>query len=246
MSNQIAADGQTEITHMDADLYEALYKGDISILERKYSEAHLPLQQPQKGTLASTLQPSSQPNLKGDTPLHLAAKEGHGAVVKALLDATKALHQEIESGVGTDKAMLRMTIRRKTQPCMRRCGYTPLYMAAERGYGDLVCIIIDKTRASPSHSGIMGRTALACCCNSHDSEVIGMEADLTKEVDENGWSPLHCAAYLGYTKIAEQLLDKSSDKSVTYLAIKDTKKTALHFAANRHHRETVKLLLSHK
>ncbi|RVW72888.1 Ankyrin-1 [Vitis vinifera] len=213
---------------MDADLNQALYEGDISILERKYSEAHLQLQQTPKrnnvlhiaaqfGQLAcvewilhfhSCSPLLQQPNLKGDTPLHLAAREGHGAVVKALLDTAKALHQEIESGVGTNKAMLRMTIRRKTQPCMRRCGYTPLYMAAERGYGDLVCIIIDNTRALPSHSGIMGRTALHAAVIREDQ-------------------------------------DKSSDKSVTYLAIKDTKKTALHFAANRHHRETVKLLLSH-
>ena len=78
------------------------------------------------------------------------------------------------------------------------------------------------------------------------AKLLEWKPDLTKEVDENGWSPLHCGAYLGYIKIAEQLLDKSSDKSVTYLAIKDSKKTTLHFAANRHHREIVKLLLSHK
>ncbi|RVW72855.1 Ankyrin repeat-containing protein [Vitis vinifera] len=253
MSNQIAADGQTEITHMDADLYEALYESDIRILERKYSEAHLQLQQTPKrntvlhiaaqfGQLASvewilhfhSCSPLlQQPNRKGDTPLHLAAREGHGAIVKALLDAAKTLHQEIESGVGTDKAMLRMTNKEKDTALHEAVryhhseivvslieedpefiyganitGYTPLYMAAERGYGDLVCIIIDKTRASPSHSGIMGRTALHAAVIHEDQ-------------------------------------DKSSDKSVTYLAIKDTKKTALHFAANRHHRETVKLLLSH-
>ena len=39
-------------------------------------------------------------------------------------------------------------------------GHTPLYMTTEKGYGDLVDIIIGNTRASPSHNGIMGRTAL--------------------------------------------------------------------------------------
>ncbi|WJZ88083.1 hypothetical protein VitviT2T_007414 [Vitis vinifera] len=50
-----------------------------------------------------------KPNLKGDTPLHLVAREGHLIVVKALIDAAKRLHQEIESGVGGEKAIMRMT-----------------------------------------------------------------------------------------------------------------------------------------
>ncbi|KAL6342617.1 hypothetical protein AAG906_012478 [Vitis piasezkii] len=160
-----------------------------------------------------------KPNLKDDTPLHLAAREEHGAVVRALLDAAKALHLEIESGVGTDKAILRMTNKEKHTALheaedpefihgANTTGHTPLYMTTEKGYGDLVGIIIGNTRASPSHSGIMGRTAL-------------------------------------HASVIREDQDKSSDKSVTYLAIKDSKKTALHFAANHHHIETVKLLLSH-
>ncbi|KAL6342708.1 hypothetical protein AAG906_013114 [Vitis piasezkii] len=154
MSNQIAANGQTEITHMDADLCEAL--------------------------------------------------EEHGAVVRALLDAAKALHLEIESGI------VKSLIEEDPEFIhgANTTGHTPLYMTTEKGYGDLVGIIIGNTRASPSHSGIMGRTAL-------------------------------------HASVIREDQDKSSDKSVTYLAIKDSKKTALHFAANRHHIETVKLLLSH-
>ncbi|RVW72847.1 hypothetical protein CK203_057161 [Vitis vinifera] len=72
---------------------------------------------------------------------------------------------------------------------------------------------------------MMGRTALHAAVIRNDQEMtarlLKWNPDLTKEVDENGWSPLHCAAYL------------------------DSKKTALHIAANRNHQDIVKLLLSH-
>ena len=54
---------------------------------------------------------------------------------------------------------------------------------------------------------------------------------ISRKVDNNGWTPLHLAAYSHYsTSIAEQLLDK--DREVAY--IKDTKvRTPLHIAADR-------------
>ncbi|KAL6342622.1 hypothetical protein AAG906_012485 [Vitis piasezkii] len=294
ISNQAAdADGsQTPITCMDAALYEAAAYGRIDVLEQM-SEDHFVVQlTPNKNTVLHIaaqfgqldcvqyilgLNSSSslllKPNLKGDTPLHHAAREGHLTVVKALIDAAKRLHQEIESGVGGDKAIMRMTneeentalheaVRYHHSEVVKSlteedpefiyganiAGYTLLYMAAERGFEDLVNLIIG-TCTSPAHSGMMGRTALHAAVIRNDQEMtarlLKWKPDLTKEVDENGWSPLHCAAYLGYTAIVEQLLDKSPDKSVTYLGIKDSKKTALHIAANRNHQDIVKLLLSH-
>eukprot|EP00261_Vitis_vinifera_P019867 XP_010650518.1 PREDICTED: ankyrin repeat-containing protein At5g02620-like [Vitis vinifera] len=294
ISNQAAdADGsQTPITCMDAALYEAAAYGRIDVLEQM-SEDHFVVQlTPNKNTVLHIaaqfgqldcvqyilgLNSSSflllRPNLKGDTPLHHAAREGHLTVVKALIDAAKRLHQEIESGVGGDKAIMRMTneeentalheaVRYHHSEVVKSLteedpefiyganitGYTLLYMAAERGFEDLVNLIIG-TCTSPAHSGMMGRTALHAAVIRNDQEMtarlLEWKPDLTKEVDENGWSPLHCAAYLGYTAIVEQLLDKSPDKSVTYLGIKDSKKTALHIAANRHHQDIVKRLLSH-
>ncbi|RVW73359.1 Retrovirus-related Pol polyprotein from transposon TNT 1-94 [Vitis vinifera] len=49
------------------------------------------------------------PNLRGDTLLHLEARKGYIDVVVALFDAVKAIFKEMESGIGTDKVMLRMT-----------------------------------------------------------------------------------------------------------------------------------------
>ena len=76
-------------------------------------------------------------------------------------------------------------------------------------------------------------------------EILKWKPDLTKEVDENGWSPLHCTAYLGYVSIVRQLLDES-DRFVVYLRVKnDDNKTALHIAATHGNIWVMKLLVSH-
>ncbi|KAJ9701390.1 hypothetical protein PVL29_006649 [Vitis rotundifolia] len=286
-------DSQTEITYMDADLYTAASKGNISKLEQMLEACDLGLQlTPKRNTilhiaaqfgqldcvklilqLTSSSSLLGQSNLKGDTPLHLAAREGHLTVVQALIQAAKALPDEIESGVGVDKSILRMANEGKDTALHEAVRYhhpevvkllieedpqfiygpnisggTPLYMAVERGHGDLVQIIIDNTSTSPAYSGILGRTALHSAVIRKDQEIIAKllewKRDLTKEVDNNGWSPLHCAAYFGYTPIVKQLVDKSH-KSVAYLGIKPGKETALHIAAIRGHKDIVDLLLSY-
>ncbi|RVW73361.1 hypothetical protein CK203_060147 [Vitis vinifera] len=85
------------------------------------------------------------PNLKGDTPLHLAARKGHSKVVEALI----ASSEQIESGEHTEFTY-----------GANITGNTPLYMAAERGFDDLVEIIIHNDRTSTAHTGVEGRTAL--------------------------------------------------------------------------------------
>ena len=139
----------------------------------------------------STLQwgfiPTAVAHLKGDSPLHLAAREGHLEVVKTIIRAARTVSErDIESGIGVDKAMLRMTnnehdtalheaVRYHHQEVVKWLieedpeftyganfsGGTPLYMAAERGFTDLVKVIIENTnRDRLAHTGPMGRTAL--------------------------------------------------------------------------------------
>ena len=127
-----------------------------------------------------------QPNMKGDTPLHLAAREGHLTAVKNLIAAAKRLQGDTE-GEGTTvcKAMLRMSNEeedtalhvavRYHHPLVVKLliqedpdfiyganseGNTPLYIAADRGFGDLVQVILDNCCTSPAHSGFKGLTAL--------------------------------------------------------------------------------------
>ena len=69
--------------------------------------------------------------------------------------------------------------------------------------------------------------------------------ELSKEVDKNGWSPLHCAAERGCDLELVKLLLEKSEKSVAYLGTKDGNKTALHIALLNHHEEIVNEILSH-
>ncbi|KAL6344443.1 hypothetical protein AAG906_039699 [Vitis piasezkii] len=242
-------DSQTKTTYMDAGLYTATLKGNISKLEQMLEACDLGLQ----------LTP------KRNTILHIAAqfaREGHLTVVQALIQAAKALPDEIESGVGVDKVILRMANEGKDTALHEAVRYhhpevvkllieedpqftygpnisggTPLYMAVERGHGNLVQIIIDNTSTSPAYSGILGRTALHAAVIRNDQEIttklLEWKPSLIKEVDENGWSPF------------TQLLHKSPDKSVAYLGIKRGKQTALLIAAKRGHKDIVDLLLSY-
>ncbi|CBI36636.3 unnamed protein product, partial [Vitis vinifera] len=177
-------------------------------------------------------------NNENDTALHEAVRYHHPEVVKLLIE------EDPEFTYGANLS-----------------GGTPLYMAAERGFRDLVKIIIENTTLiPPAHTGPMRRTALHAAVVCHDPsthilfinlqyysyviDLLTLQPDLTTEADENGWSPLHCAAYLDYVSIMRQLLDKS-DKSVVYLRVKnDDNKTALHVAATRGNKRTAKLLVS--
>ena len=127
-----------------------------------------------------------QPNEKGDTAIHLAARERHLTVVKNLIDAAKKLGEgnTERRAVADCTVMLRMinndkdtalheAVRNHHPEVVKLLiqedphftyganteGNTPIFIAAEWGFGDLVQMILDNC-SSPAHSGIKGRTAL--------------------------------------------------------------------------------------
>ncbi|RVW69761.1 hypothetical protein CK203_061842 [Vitis vinifera] len=174
-STQIAAEG-VNITHMDAKFYNAAAHGHINILEQM-SEDDIRFQ----------LTP------KENTILHIAARKRRPFwMVNALVCSAKALNEEMESGVDADKTMLRMMNLEKETAFHQAVRYhhpqvvkflteedpeftyganvrgqTPLYMAVERGFGDLVDMIISSC-TSAAHTGILGRTVLHAAIASDD------------------------------------------------------------------------------
>ncbi|KAL6342299.1 hypothetical protein AAG906_007513 [Vitis piasezkii] len=282
---------QTDIPLMDDSVYEAAAKGDIDALKKiPESEFHAQLS-PKHNTILHIASefgkiecvnwildlPSSssllqRPNLNEDTPLHLAAREGHLKVVEALINAAREPTLDIETGPGPHKVMLRMENKGKDTALHEAVRYdhyevvmllikedpdfiygandsgiTPLYMAVEGGFTGAVKLIIENS-STPSYNGLMGRNALhaAVICNDKENikTLLEWKPDLTKEVDKNGWSPLHYAAERGDLEIVKLLLEKS-EKSVAYLRSKDGKKTALHIASFHHHTKIVEEILSY-
>ena len=158
----------------------------IQLTPKKNTALHIAAQFGQAEFVEKLLQlfsPSSllqQRNAKGDTPLHLAAREGHSTVVKNLIAAAK----QLQGGRAACKVMLRMSneegdtalheaVRYHHSEVVKLLieedtefshganseGNTPLYIAADRGFTDLVQVILDKF-SSPAYGGIKGRTAL--------------------------------------------------------------------------------------
>ncbi|KAF5464589.1 hypothetical protein F2P56_014658 [Juglans regia] len=197
---------------------------------------------------------------------------GHASIVKVLIEHQKSQHQDLESGVvEAMKEMIgKLNIERDTalhEPVRHNhievvkqllmevdpkfsfganaAGETPLYLAAERHFSDLVSEILSKFKY-PAYDGPLGRTALHAAAFWDDK---GMTqnilqrygGDLCKQADQNGWTPLHMAAYMNNIEPTKLLLE--SDREVAY--VKDAEgRIALHIAAHCNHSFVTEEILS--
>ncbi|KAM7507403.1 hypothetical protein LguiA_017856 [Lonicera macranthoides] len=212
----------------------------------------------------------SQTNLSGETGLHLAARGGHASVVQFLMDSARKLDDEdIESRphawelslwTANDdgetalheaarynrREVLSMLVKEDPSytHSVNKIGETPLYIAASRGFHELVDVILNNCEA-PVYSGPNGTTALhgAVICGSEECtrKLLEWKETIVRETDSNGQTPLHYAAYFGFSSIACQLLHV--DPSTAYVANKYYSETALHIAAIRGHVVVMKEIL---
>ncbi|KAK9282721.1 hypothetical protein L1049_010941 [Liquidambar formosana] len=215
-----------------------------------------------------------QANAKGDTLLHIAARYGRVQTVELLW---RAFHEnELEEGYfGPAQQMLSRKTNKDKDTALHdavrfnnagvvqilttedpgfsyranAAGETPLYLAAERRFGDLVSQILRKC-ISPTYGGPNETTALHAAVINNDEgmtkKILQMNGALTKEADGQGWTPLHYAARFGYLPIVKMLLEKdesSNDISAAYRADR-VGRTALHIAAALGHHRIMKKIIS--
>uniref|UniRef100_A0A6M2F401 PGG domain-containing protein n=1 Tax=Populus davidiana TaxID=266767 RepID=A0A6M2F401_9ROSI len=130
-------------------------------------------------------------------------------------------------------------------------GETPLYIAAASGWGQEQEKVIDEiltNSISVDYGGPNGKTALHAASRVGDDEtarkLLEKEKTLTKTTDENGWSPLHHAAFYFRWSIPTVKVLLEYDASAAYIAETEKKRTALHIAAIRGHVGIMKEIVS--
>ncbi|XP_027153995.1 ankyrin repeat-containing protein At5g02620-like [Coffea eugenioides] len=276
---------------MDPELYAAAQSGNWVVMKR-FSDYFYSQHTPVKDTVLHVLAQSCDSanvvqlildrhgrllmklNKRGETALHLAARNGHSGVVRALIDYAK-------SGAGgywfppcfdRCKWMLRMASKAGNtalHEAVRNNFYdiakflvqedpefryphnyaveTPLNLAVEKGRHNIMVLILESCK-TPSYLGPGHKTALhaASICNLPESMKLILEKlpNLIKNVDKFGWTALHYAAKFDHQEIARLLL--SADRSTAYVAAKnDDSKTALHIAVIHGHVVLVQEILSH-
>ncbi|XP_024045187.1 serine/threonine-protein phosphatase 6 regulatory ankyrin repeat subunit C isoform X2 [Citrus clementina] len=199
-------------------------------------------------------------NTKGETLLHIAARHGHADIAKDLIDECKKPHQNDPEKCAEAARMMLLAATNESKDTAfheavrhnqvdvvklltkedprvpydaNEAGETPLYLAAERGYKDVMKDILS-TCKSPADHGPMGRTALHAAVFCEDEEMTKMLLDfkktLTSKPDQQGWLPLHLAAHLGCYQVLKELLN--ADKSAAY-KVNNEGNIALHLAAGR-------------
>ncbi|GFY84995.1 hypothetical protein Acr_03g0017690 [Actinidia rufa] len=186
---------------MDPSLYKAAMEGNIGVLMQnrdRFEEQVTPTNNTVlhvtaqfndnadnvRGILETQSSLLLRVNSRGETALHIAARNGHSSTVEALIGFAKTQSRDPESGLEIIEQMVRTTCEnkdtalheavrnnhlgvvellveedKKFSHVANNSGETPLYLAAERDYHEIVFLILT-TCTSPAFNGPNGRTAL--------------------------------------------------------------------------------------
>ncbi|XP_057781666.1 ankyrin repeat-containing protein At5g02620-like [Salvia miltiorrhiza] len=163
-----------------------------------------------------------------DTALHSAARAGRIEAIRSIID-----------GAGGEDELGDFLTKRNS------AGETPLFVAAEYGYMEVVREMIK--HYSLADAGIKAKNgfdALHIAAKQGDLEVVKvlMEAhpELSMTVDSSNTTALHTAATQGHIEIVEYFLESESNLAAI---AKSNGKTALHSAARNGHVRVVDALL---
>ncbi|CAL9017480.1 unnamed protein product [Prunus brigantina] len=275
---------------MDPRLYKSAKSGDVCFLKqllnndpmllyqltpRENTALHIAVQFGHKNVTAEIYSRCrsllTQPNLDGDTPLHVAARVGRFSIVNYLVRETLSMSQ-VEFGNVSIKMLETLRVRNmgnntvlheavrnghnkvaefllKIDPKLacfeNEAGESPLYLAAREGLLDILNQILQSSPSS-AHGGSDGQTALhAAVVEKHFDimeALLRFKQQLIKEADHQGKTPLCYAAYLGDHRTVKRLLEL--DISIAYVLDKQGC-SPIHVAASKGHTSVIREIVRH-
>ncbi|GAB4837331.1 hypothetical protein Ancab_039579 [Ancistrocladus abbreviatus] len=200
----------------------------------------------------------------GDLPLHEAARAGQLEAVmtltllmtrygkpelsigKANKEGNTALHLALQNG-HEKVAWYLIRLKPETSHSLNEEGISPLYLAIETRFQDLVRYILIKissrkclNQTSPKNSVI--HAAIRAQDNVILKTVLKKLCPMVNSFDEEGQTPLSCAAYIGYLDGVIFILDKYPESA--FCCNKDGS-YPIHKASGRDHVEIVEQFLLH-
>ncbi|KAK1409511.1 hypothetical protein QVD17_36037 [Tagetes erecta] len=228
---EIRASVVNEVNELgETALYTAAEKGHLEVVKEllKYSN---------KETI------TRKSRLEFDT-LHIAASQGHDAVVQLLLDHDPSLCQTRSQGNATPlitaatrghTAVVKELLSkdRSLIDISRSNGKNALHLAARSGHVEIVKALLDKDPLLARRTDKKGQTALHMAVKGVSSEVVKLllEADaaIVMLPDKSGFTALHVATRKKRADIVNELLSLP-DTSANVNALTRDHKTALDIA----------------
>ena len=192
----------------------------------------------------------------GYNSLTIAAKNGHLATVKILLESGIGIEVQDEenrtplyAAAANNKPIVveYLCESKAAVNSYGRNGWTPLTVAASNGYTEIVQVLLkygaDLEIARKTEKGSSTATYIASVENHPDIvEILCRAGAKVNMFGNNGWTPLTAAASNGYTEIVQVLLKYGADLEMRNQPSIGGGDTPLYHAANNNHPETVEIL----
>ncbi|MDT9023342.1 ankyrin repeat domain-containing protein [Rossellomorea aquimaris] len=171
----------------------------------------------------------NQQDALGRTPVMLATYQNNPDMVRLLIDKGADIHLKDElknnpflyAGAEGMNDILLLTIEAGADPALvNRYGGTALIPAAEKGHGETVKLLLEKTNVDINHVNDLGWTALMEAIVLSDGGKVHQEiiatlieygADVTIP-DQEGKSPIEHARERGFVEIEKMLLKAGAVK----------------------------------